>query len=166
MAKVRFSCPRCQAVMQTSEEKIGFDIACPQCSHRFTLVEQNAPQTESADRSDSKAETEETRQWVDRPVEETEVRKASTPPSSVVESISAGRAIPPIYQGHAPNSFMCPYCHSRLPPIWKSEVSTAGWITMVILLVTTCFFFWVGLLIRDKYTVCSSCNTRLPRAFL
>ncbi len=167
MAKVRFSCPRCQAVMQTSDEKIGYDIACPQCSHRFTLIEQgNAGSRTSVDPESSPAATEETRQWVGDPVEEETAYMAPKPSPQVVQAIPSSSSIPPIYQGHAPSSFSCPYCHSRQPPIWKSEVSTAGWITCVLLLVTTCFFFWVGFLIRDKYTVCSSCNVRQPRAFL
>lgn len=163
MAKVRFSCPRCQAVMQTNEEKIGFDIACPQCSHQFTLVESDAPSSASV-RPDSSPPTEETRQWVDKTVEKSSPMVPPVSPSSI-PSIGAG-TIPPIYQGHASNSFSCPFCQTRQPPIWKSEISTAGWITCVLLGCTTCFFFWVGLLIRDKYTVCSVCNVRLPRPFL
>jgi uncharacterized Zn finger protein (UPF0148 family) len=153
--------------MQTSDEKIGFDIACPQCKHRFTLIEQGAAEPRSSVSSDSSpAATEETRQWVGDPVEE---QAASVTPKTlpqVVDSIPSSNAIPPIYQGQAAGSYSCPYCQTRQPPIWKSEVSTAGWITCVLLLVTTCVFFWVGFLIRDKYTVCSSCNVRQPRAFL
>ncbi len=166
MAKVRFSCPRCQAVMQTSEEKMGFDIACPQCNHRFTLIEQGAPDPGETVRPVSTPASEETRQWIDKSVEETNAYALPKPSSPVVDSVATGGAIPPIYQGHTSSAFSCPYCRSRQPPIWKSEVSTAGWITCVLLFCTTCIFFWVGFLIRDKYTVCSSCNVRLPRAFL
>jgi len=166
MAKVRFSCPRCQAVMQTSEEKIGFDIACPQCKHQFTLIEQGSQGSPTTVRpQDKPAATEETRQWIGESVEGSKPPVAPKPASPVVDTISVGSAIPPIYQGHA-SSFVCPYCQSRQPPIWKSEISSAGWITCVLLFFTTCVFFWVGFLIRDKYTVCSTCNVRLPRAFL
>ncbi|QEG22861.1 LITAF-like zinc ribbon domain-containing protein [Mariniblastus fucicola] len=174
MAKIRFSCPRCQAVMQTSEDKLGFDIACPQCSHQFTLVGQDVPTKPPAsgtvpqlntDRPGSLAE--ETRHWVNQPAA-SDANVAKTPPSSssMVDNIPAGIAIPPIYQGTVSNAFSCPYCQTRQPPIWKSEVSTAGWIACVVLGCTTCIFFWVGLLIRDKYTVCSSCKMRLPRNFV
>ena len=178
MAKVRFSCPKCQAVMQTNDDKIGFDIKCPQCNHQFTLVGQEAansnaaiaaagPASSSAGPASSSA-VEETRQWVDKPVA-SDANVAKTPRSSAPyasANVPATGSIPPIYQGHAPNSHSCPFCQSRQPPLWKSEVSTAGWITCVILGCTTCIFFWVGFLIRDKYTVCSSCNVRLPRPFL
>lgn len=166
--------------MQTSEEKVGFDIACPQCKHQFTLVEQERPESRETVRPDSTGAspaTEDTRQWIERPVEKqnpyekpnpyaNSVNSAPVNSAPVVDAAPAGGTIPPIYQGNVSSSFVCPYCRSRQPPIWKSEISTAGWITCVVLLVTTCFFFWVGFLIRDKYTVCSSCNVRLPRAFL
>lgn len=150
--------------MQTASDKIGFDIECPQCSHRFTLV---TPEQGSrpATKPPSSQTIEETRQWVG-----TTVKSPADPPIPRPESKPdvtpiSGTAIPPIYQGNARGSFSCPYCQSRQPPIWKSEVSTVGWITCVILGCTTCIFFWVGLLIRDKYAVCSACKTRLPRTF-
>ena len=167
MGKVRFTCPKCQAVMQTNEDKIGFDINCPQCSHRFTLVGQRKSKPNT---SDNAAATEKTRQWVDTPVA-SDANVAKTPRSDAAvmpsrQSVPVSRQrIPPIYQGTVPN-FSCPYCHASQPPIWKSEVSTAGWITCAVLGFTTCIFFWVGLLIRDKYTVCSACNSRLPQPFL
>lgn len=172
MGKVRFSCPRCKAVMQTSDDKIGFDIACPQCSHQFTLVGQStaAPtssppeSSQGATDADSNPAVEATRQWVDTTVDGPRAEPTTTYTPPAAESTRKGSSIPPIYQGTS-NSFSCPYCQSRQPPIWKSEVSTVGWITCVILACTTCVFFWVGLLIRDKYTICSSCKTRLPRTF-
>jgi len=170
MAKVRFSCPKCQAVMQTNDDKIGFDIKCPQCNHQFTLVGQEASKSSKPSESSSSSAVEETRQWIDTPVSPvaSDANVAKTRPSSnpAVANEPALRSIPPIYQGNAANSHTCPFCQSNQPPIWKSEVSTAGWITCVILGCTTCIFFWVGFLIRDKYTVCSSCNVRLPRPFL
>lgn len=166
MSKVRFSCPRCRTVMQTSEDKIGFDIACPKCSHRFTLVAQESSDAalpaapESLPANGSNPAVEETAQWIGPETGgAAEPKPYSTP---VVDSIPSSRSIPPIYQGAAPG-FACPYCRSQQPPITKSEVSTVGWIVCVILLVTTCFFCWVGLLIRDKFAVCSSCKSRLPR---
>ena len=162
MAKVRFSCPRCQAIMQTNEDKIGFDIACPQCTHRFTLVGQESSSTSKSDRADANPEIAETKQWEETPAA-TERLAPSQPQSIPVAGVPSNRAIPPIYQGASP-TFCCPYCQSRQPPIRKSEVSTVGWITCVILL-TTCFFFWVGLLIRDKYFICSSCKSRLPATY-
>ena len=58
-------------------------------------------------------------------------------------------------------SFACPYCQTTNPPIWKSEVSTVGWIVFAVLLVTTCVFCFVGLFIKNRYRVCSNCRVRL-----
>lgn len=173
MAKVRFSCPRCQAVMQTAEEKIGFDIACPQCNYQFTLIEpgsgdsrsdsdvRNAGPKEAGNRfsGNPSSGVDETQQWNHSPVRDTSPEKPANPYSSPV---SSSTVIPPIYQGNAADAFCCPFCQTRHPPIWRSEISTAGWITFVVLLICTCFFFWVGFLIRDKYLICSVCKVRLP----
>lgn len=178
MTKVRFSCPRCQAVMQTEEDKIGFDIACPQCSYQFTLVEPDASgsgsnsksdlQTDSDSNSNSNSdrvavsaspEADATQQWTNSA--SSRAAAATKPSNPYVQPVSA-TSIPPIYQGTASNAFCCPFCQTRHPPIWRSEISTAGWITFAVLLVCTCFFFWVGFLIRDKYLICSVCKVRLP----
>jgi hypothetical protein len=40
-------------------------------------------------------------------------------------------------------------------------VSQVGWVLFAVLLLTTCFFFWVGLLVQEEYRVCGDCGTRL-----
>ena len=167
MSKVRFSCPRCQTVMQTSEDKIGFDIACPKCSHRFTLVGESTDGAKPAGTAaESNPAVEDTAHWNSSPKEtnSTAVQTPYAAPAPSAANIPSSQSIPPIYQGTSPG-FSCPYCQSRQPPITKSEVSTVGWIVGVILLLTTCFFCWIGLLIRDKFSVCSSCKSRLPRLY-
>ena len=58
--------------------------------------------------------------------------------------------------------FRCPYCSSTLPPLYRSEVSGAGWVLFWILLLVTCALLcWIGLLIRDNYRVCASCGMKL-----
>jgi DNA-directed RNA polymerase subunit M/transcription elongation factor TFIIS len=174
MAKVRFSCPSCQTVMLTSEDKIGFDIACPQCSHQFTLVEpsdspsgQNTADSKvrgnptSSPAVGSSTSVEETQNW-NKAGGVGGSHPAEKPPEPAPYAYSPPTNIPPIYQGNATSGFCCPFCQTRHPPIWRSEISTAGWITFAILLICTCFFFWVGFLIREKYLVCSVCKVRLP----
>lgn len=57
--------------------------------------------------------------------------------------------------------YRCPRCGTHNLPYLKRQVSTAGWITFAILLVTTGIFFWIGLLIRENVSVCSVCNNRI-----
>ena len=58
--------------------------------------------------------------------------------------------------------FQCPFCHTTMPPRIGRRISTAGWITFILL---TCFlitipFCWIGLLIKEDYRVCSMCGMK------
>lgn len=153
--------------MQTGEEKIGFDIECPECNYRFTLVESGEkppeetiarkPEVPAASTAAPQAEPSTRHRLTQADLQPTPARNQPTPPPSAMPG-----AIPAIYQGRAGGEWHCRYCSTRQAPMWKSEVSTIGWIVFAILLVTTCLLCWVGLLIRDKYQVCSVCKVRLP----
>lgn len=57
--------------------------------------------------------------------------------------------------------FRCPRCNSTAPPIVKSKMSDAGLITLI-LMIFFCFpLFWIGFLMREQFTVCPACLTRL-----
>jgi DNA-directed RNA polymerase subunit RPC12/RpoP len=63
---------------------------------------------------------------------------------------------------HGGDGFACPYCGSDAPPRMKSEVSAAGWVLFVILIVLVCWpLCWIGLLIKDEYRVCRDCGVKL-----
>ena len=53
---------------------------------------------------------------------------------------------------------VCPRCTRQNFPVIKQQVSTAGWITFAILLVTIFPLFWIGLLIKEDAYVCPVCN--------
>ena len=155
MDKVRFACPRCSTVMQTGSDKIGFDVACPHCAHRFRLIE---PEEASAGSSPSGAADAPTMPPVSSPIP-----NAPMPPHEH-QTYQPAPSSPNLTRvANAPGSvpYSCPYCQTHAPPIWKSEVSQIGWIVFVILLLTTCVFCFAGLLIRDRYRVCSQCGIRL-----
>ena len=56
------------------------------------------------------------------------------------------------------HGYQCPRCASQAMPYVSRRVSTAGWITFAVLLVTTGIFFWIGLLIREDVRTCPVCN--------
>lgn len=78
----------------------------------------------------------------------------------------------PNFQPPAPNMVMqpfqqpmgitshvvCPRCTQQNFPVIRQQVSTAGWITFAILLVTIFPLFWIGLLIKEDAYVCPVCN--------
>lgn len=170
MDKVRFACPRCGTMMQTSAEKVGYDVACPNCAHRFKLVEQS----ESSSGSGNSIPAGNLHSIDEKTLPPSSgIPGQSNPPSrsSIPGSSAAMGGASAPYVSHAmaqpvanpvtPGAYSCPYCQTKSPPIWKSEVSTIGWIVFAVLLLTTCFGCVVGLFIRDKYRVCSQCKIRL-----
>lgn len=57
--------------------------------------------------------------------------------------------------------FECPYCGCTDYPERVTKISTAGWIVAVILLVTTCVFFFIGLMITETKSHCRNCGVRI-----
>lgn len=159
MEKVRFSCPRCRTMMQTGVEKVGYDVACPNCAHRFKLVE--SPGSSASQIEDKTLPPQSSPFSANTNVPQASPPAPEIPAASAKGGMShaAASIVPaPTIQQHA---FACPYCQSKAPPHWKSEVSTVGWIVFAVLLVSTCVGCVVGLFIRDKFRVCSQCKIRL-----
>jgi RNA polymerase subunit RPABC4/transcription elongation factor Spt4 len=59
------------------------------------------------------------------------------------------------------SGYRCPRCGTQNLPVTKRQISTAGWITFAVLLVTTGIFFWIGLLIKEDARICPVCNCKL-----
>jgi hypothetical protein len=58
-------------------------------------------------------------------------------------------------------AFECPFCHTEVAPIFRSRISTLGWIVVVVGTITTCFGGLFGLLFKEDYRVCPACNGKL-----
>jgi hypothetical protein len=148
--------------MQTAAEKVGYDVACPHCAHRFRLVEQ-----EGSTASDTASDTanEATLPANASPLADEKSTPKPPPQSSPIGQTPANpyaaTASPVAAAAPVGGTYSCPYCQSTSPPLWKSEESQVGWIVFAILLVTTCIFCFAGLFIRDKFRVCSKCRVRL-----
>lgn len=54
--------------------------------------------------------------------------------------------------------YRCPKCGTQTMPYITRQISTAGWVTFAVLLVTTGIFFWIGLLMKEDVRVCPVCN--------
>ena len=55
----------------------------------------------------------------------------------------------------------CRYCGSGAEPITCSQISQAGWITFVLMLLFCWPLFWIGLLMREEYYQCPDCDRRV-----
>ena len=58
------------------------------------------------------------------------------------------------------SGFECIHCGSESRPRLVQEISSAGWVVFVILILFCWPLFWIGLLMKDTYRVCSRCGIR------
>ena len=91
--------------------------------------------------------------------------RAKTKPIDQVTPLPAFQPPPPhmAVQPYQPtlgitSHIVCPRCARQNFPVIKQQVSTAGWITFAVLLVTIFPLFWIGLLIKEDAYVCPVCN--------
>lgn len=57
--------------------------------------------------------------------------------------------------------YTCPYCNTYMQPFVRNRVSTAGWVTLAILLIVFFPLFWIGFLITEPVRSCSCCGREL-----
>ncbi|MDQ3908592.1 MAG: LITAF-like zinc ribbon domain-containing protein [Acidobacteriota bacterium] len=59
-------------------------------------------------------------------------------------------------------NFRCPYCQTTQPPVVATRISTGGWIVFAALIIACLPLCFIGLLIKEQYTMCSWCRAPLP----
>ena len=57
--------------------------------------------------------------------------------------------------------FRCPFCQTTQPPLIAKRISTGGWIVFAALLIFCLPLFFIGLLIKEEYRMCSWCRAPL-----
>jgi len=87
-----------------------------------------------------------------------EIANQAPPP---VPPAPAAPPVKPHASAKAGHGFECPFCHTQSPPYRKSQVSTAGWVTLIALLITCFPLFWIGLFMKEDVHVCRSCGIKL-----
>jgi RNA polymerase subunit RPABC4/transcription elongation factor Spt4 len=89
------------------------------------------------------------------------------PPAQKTQQLNQPHQVPPPYNNQTLSrpqkaqfvaGYRCPRCGTQNLPYVTRQISTAGWITFAVLLVTTFIFFWIGLLIKEDVKVCPVCN--------
>lgn len=142
----------CQNCRQANDEGTNF---CRFCGNRFIsplAQQQSTTENYSAPRPYL---------WK---TDEFQVNNKSAPITQEIKKVQ------PLYQpqpnqslGYPQPAFMatgyrCPRCGTNTPPIYRRQISTAGWITFGVLLIMTVIFFWIGLLLKEDVKVCPVCN--------
>lgn len=60
-----------------------------------------------------------------------------------------------------PVGFRCPYCQSAYPPMVMQRISAGGWVVFAVMILFCLPLFWIGLLMKEDYRVCTSCGMKL-----
>ena len=133
-ATVQYHCPACGVELMIATSLRGEKVSCPKCNN-ITVIPGSAAEGDVL-----------LRPRVDHdfapPVYEPAIASPSQPSRPSVR-------------------FRCPYCQSNLPPEVKRKISTAGWITFVLLLFFCFPLCFIGLFIKEDYRVCRSCRITL-----
>jgi len=137
------ACPFCNQRMNNQPGLAGQVVQCPYCQGQFQMPDLPQPPPQRV--------------------------QIMAPPAPVIQVVQAPPSVqyvqaPMAPLAMAPAAFTCPLCRSAGPFIPKQRVSTAGWVVMVVLLLTAVLFpfFWIGLLIKENYHVCGRCGYKLP----
>jgi len=63
---------------------------------------------------------------------------------------------------HPVSQFRCPYCGSHDMPRTQTNISTAGIVLFIVLLLFLCLpLCWIGLLIQESHRYCVGCGMKL-----
>ncbi len=129
---LQFACPHCRAKQTAPESAAGSVHTCTACGGSFNLGLPPTP-----------------------------------PPTSVPVAVPepAPRRRRREYEDEDDDDdrdgFRCPFCRTRRPPVYRSQVSQAGIIVMIVLILFCLPLFWIGLLMKEEGRYCSMCNRKL-----
>src|SRR2546425_588926 len=117
---IRFTCPDCERQLRVKPDLAGRKAKCPHCGAVMMVPPEEIP---------------------------------------FVEAVPSPRRQPTVFEDERDDEpeprrrrrvgFRCPYCNTSALPTTRSQISTAGWVTFVLLLVLLCWpLCWIGLLIK------------------
>jgi DNA-directed RNA polymerase subunit M/transcription elongation factor TFIIS len=151
---ISFICRTCGRSLRAKDKYAGRIVECGSCGLRQIVPEDVTEQNDQ--------------------------NQPTIPPSNFQDKITE-KAIPyaePVATYQAPNviiqmpkddspgqkrrkGFECPYCHTDESPIVDSQISTAGWVIFVVLLIACFPLCIIGLFVKESYRRCSACGIRL-----
>jgi hypothetical protein len=88
-------------------------------------------------------------------------RRRTTERERAFDDIDFAQPVSPAGSARKPEprpEFRCPRCGTAERPSTLSAVSVGGWVVLASMLVVCFPLFWVGLLIREKQSVCAVCG--------
>lgn len=137
------TCPSCKFEGDAPEETAGKTVLCPDCKASIPV-----PGGQTSRVSERP-----------RPVSERPSRRP--PPLDDLDDDDDRPSRRPSRRRGGYGS-VCHVCGSDAPPVITQQVSAAGWIVFVLLLIFVCpLICWIGLFIKEDVKKCSDCGARL-----
>jgi hypothetical protein len=139
------TCPSCSFEGDAPDEMAGQFVLCPDCRSNIPVEDPRRNRVSERPSSERRLERPSRRPFVDDDEDDDDRpngRRSRLRPSRL--------------------GSVCPYCGSDSPPHIRNQISAAGWITFVLLLVLGCWpFFIIGLFIKEDVRHCADCGRKL-----
>jgi hypothetical protein len=138
-----FECAGCGAELEMGDSYAGDFINCPDCGQR-TYVPRSAARCDGCGR---KREEE-------VPCEDCDALFCSRKCLRRHEKKKHRR-------GRRPSGRVCDWCDSDEPPVYRRQISVAGWVTFAVLVLLCWPLCFLGLFITEDVAHCNDCGRRL-----
>lgn len=169
---IQFNCPNCNRLLETPDGTSGAKFACPICGQRMevptprpggktllgTLPDDDPATPLSTAPLIPYSPREEP--VYDEPRRE-RVRRGRDDYDDDFEERGRGRRRSRRSRIERRDGFECPFCGSDEFPRVKNEVSTAGWVVFIILILFCTPLCWIGILITEEKRLCRDCGMKL-----
>jgi hypothetical protein len=136
-------CPHCETRASAPDDSAGTTLSCPHCSKPFTVPSPRSYPVREEEPPPSRRRRDDEDDFDDRP------------------SRRRARDFEDDDDRPRRRGFHCPHCGSDEPPVVRKEISAAGWVVFVVMLLVCLPLFFIGLLMQEEYRVCRECGTRL-----
>lgn len=144
-------CPGCQTRLSVERANVGGDVVCPKCEVTFRAVKAEiAPPPAVGRRDRGIGSLERLGSGAKEPDDEDRDRRKSRRDEDYDRDRRRSR------RGSG-----CRGCGSDARPVYRSEISTGGWITFAVLLSFCAPLCWIGLLMKDEYRACGECGRKV-----
>jgi uncharacterized paraquat-inducible protein A len=146
---IRVVCPSCGASANAPDSAAGKRVRCPKCQAVMSV-----PADESAE-----ADADEVEPAAPRVMESSRSRPSSESRRRDPTDEDEGDQRSSVRRRRR---IRCPFCDSEAPPREAQEVSQAGLIVMVVLILTCLPLFWIPLIsMKETKLYCSDCGSKL-----
>lgn len=146
-------CPQCQTRLSVDPGHVGGEVACPGCATVFRAARVDAPpppKTGPSRRGKLERLGSGTAEPDDRDEDDRRDRRSRRRRDEDDDYDDRDRRS---------RRDGCRSCGCR-ETVYKSEISTAGWVTFAVLLAVCWPLFWIGLLMKEEYRACADCGRR------